>query len=136
MALLQWSDRYATGIPAIDEEHQQLFRAVNELHAGLAAGHAKEQIGKTLDFLVDYTLQHFKAEEAYMAQNAFVGLKAHQFEHILLVEEVRLFQKQFHQDPTKVRPIEVARFLGEWLTHHIMNMDMQYATFLRNKPRA
>lgn len=131
MGLLQWNERYATGMSAIDDQHQKLFQAVNDLHAGLTAGHATSQIGKTLDFLVDYTVQHFKSEEAAMAQHGFEGLKAHQFEHILLVEEVRLFQEQFHRDPTKVRPMEVARFLGEWLTHHILNMDMQYAAFVR-----
>ena len=41
MALIQWNDRYATGVPAIDDQHKTLFDTVNKLHDGLQAGRGK-----------------------------------------------------------------------------------------------
>ena len=43
MALLAWNDAFATGIPAVDEQHETLFRIVNDFHDGLTAGRAREE---------------------------------------------------------------------------------------------
>ncbi len=133
MPLVVWTDRYATGIEAIDEQHQQLFKAVNDLHDGLMAGKAKESIEKTLDFLVEYTLRHFQTEENFMHQQGFEGLPAHRSEHKLLLDEVATFREQYTRNAAAVRPMEVARFLGDWLTHHIHQMDMQYALYVKGR---
>ncbi len=133
MSLVQWSDRYATGIAEVDDQHKTLFNAVNDLHDGLMGGKGKEAIQKTLDFLVDYTVKHFSDEEKFMKQQGFPGLSAHHTEHTMLLDEVASFREQYTKNAAAVRPMEVARFLGDWLTHHIHQMDMQYAAFVKAK---
>lgn len=133
MPLVSWSDRYATGIREIDAQHQTLFQAVNDLHDGLMAGKGKESIDKTLDFLVKYTQSHFQSEEAFMQQQGFDGLAAHRTEHQMLLEEVAVFREQYTRNAGSVRPMEVARFLGDWLTHHIQRMDLQYVAFVQKQ---
>lgn len=133
MPLVSWSDRYATGIPEIDAQHQTLFQAVNDLHDGLMAGKGKASIDKTLDFLVQYTQSHFQSEETFMQQQGFEGLAAHRTEHKMLLEEVAVFREQYTRNAATVRPMEVARFLGDWLTHHIQRMDLQYVAFVQKK---
>ena len=82
---------------------------------------------------MDYTVKHFKDEEKFMEQHGFPGLAAHKTEHILLLQEAADFQENYNANPASVRPIEVARFLGDWLTHHIQQMDFTYATFIKAK---
>ncbi len=133
MVLVVWNDRFSTGIPTVDDQHKTLFATVNEFHEGLVAGRAKDQLAVTLASLVDYTVKHFQAEEDFMKRHGFDGLPGHAGEHRLLLEEVSTFKAKWTQDPASVRPMEVARFLGDWLTHHIQQMDFQYAKFLKDK---
>ena len=133
MALVTWSDRFATGIPTVDDQHKVLFSIVNEFQEGLIAGRAKEQLAATLNSLVDYTGKHFRTEEDFMKQHAYDGLAAHVGEHHLLLDEVGAFKFKWAANPASVRPMDVARFLGDWLTHHIQQMDFQYVKFLKEK---
>jgi hemerythrin-like metal-binding protein len=133
MALVTWSERFATSIPTVDDQHKVLFQIVNEFQEGLLAGKAKEQLALTLNSLVDYTVKHFKTEEDFMKLHAFDGLPAHLAEHHLLLEEVGNFKEKWTANPASVRPMEVARFLGDWLTHHIQQMDFQYVKFLKDR---
>ena len=133
MSLVTWSDRYATGIPSVDDQHKTLFKTINDFHEGLVAGKAKEELAHAVEFLVTYTVNHFKTEEDFMKLHKFDGLAAHQTEHMLLLEEVGNFKDKWTKNSASVRPMEVARFLGDWLTHHIQQMDMQYVKFLKDK---
>lgn len=133
MPLVNWNDCYATGITRIDDQHKTLFDAVNDFHQGLINARAKEELARTLAFLVDYTVDHFKTEEEFMKQHGFDGLAAHRSEHQLLLADVSAFKEKWDRDPASVRPMEVARFLGDWLTHHIQQMDFQYAKYMRDK---
>jgi hemerythrin-like metal-binding protein len=130
---VNWNDRYATGISRVDDQHKTLFDTVNDFHQGLVASRAKEELARTLKFLVDYTVDHFKTEEDFMKQYGYDGFAAHRSEHQLLLSEVGAFKEKWDRDPASVRPMEVARFLGDWLTHHIQQMDFQYAKYMREK---
>ena len=133
MALVVWNERFSTGIPSVDDQHKTLFKTVNDFHEGLVAGRAKEQLAQTLNALVDYTVKHFQTEEDFMKRHQFPGVAGHTAEHHLLLEEVGSFKAKWTDNPAAVRPMEVARFLGDWLTHHIQEMDFQYARFLKEK---
>jgi hemerythrin len=133
MAIVEWNEMYATGIPQVDEQHKTLFKAVNEFHEGLALGKGREEMERTLDFLVSYTLNHFKTEEDFMQKHRFEGLSTHRFEHLQLMQEVMNFKERWTKDPSAVRPMEVARFLGQWLVHHTQDMDFRYVQFLKEK---
>ena len=131
MSLVRWNDSYATGIARIDDQHRTLFGAVNDLHDAFRTGAAKAQIGKAIDFLVTYTVEHFRDEEGYMERYGYDGLAAHRAEHQLLLDQVQEFNGKFRTSPDSVRPMEVARFLGDWLTHHIPTFDKAYAGPMR-----
>ena len=133
MAVLTWNDRFATGIPKVDDQHQSLFNTVNEFYEGLVEGRSNQELAVTLHFLVDYTVKHFKTEEDFMRRSAFPGLAAHRSEHDLLLDDVASFRDRWTRDPASVRPVEAAQFLGDWLTRHIQSMDFQYVQFLKDK---
>lgn len=133
MSIVRWSDHYATGIAVIDDQHKTLFQAVNDLHEAFRSGAGKEQVAKSIAFLVRYTVDHFRDEEGFMERYGYEGLDPHRAEHMLLLDEVKAFSEKLQSAPDQVRPMEVARFLGDWLTHHINQVDMKYAAFLKQK---
>jgi hemerythrin len=133
MPLVTWNDRYATGIPKVDEQHKIMFQAINTFHGGIVAAQGKESLAQTLDFLMTHTVDHFRTEEAFMQSMGYEGLAAHRSEHQLLLEEVASFKQQWTGNEAWGRPTEVARFMGDWLTRHIQQMDFQYVKFMKAK---
>ena len=53
---IEWSDTYATGIEQIDNQHKELFKAVDRLLSACNGGKGKEEVGKLMDFLKDYVI--------------------------------------------------------------------------------
>ena len=66
MPLFNWSAQYETGILLVDTQHKKLVDAINTLHDAMKEGKGKEKIESTLNFLVEYTVLHFSAEEKLM----------------------------------------------------------------------
>lgn len=62
-----WSERFVTGQPQVDDEHQELVRLINRVGT-LSAGEsgAGGQIADILEALVDYAAVHFAHEEELM----------------------------------------------------------------------
>ena len=132
MSLLQWNDSYSVHVTSFDQQHQTLFRTINELHDALRAGHGREAAGKVLQRLIDYTASHFAAEEAVMERNGYPELVAHRAAHKALVTQVLKFQKDFEAGKPSVG-LELMPFLQKWLSEHIQQTDKKYGPFLNEK---
>jgi hemerythrin len=131
MTIAHWSSRYETGIGLIDAQHQALFAAVNRLGEAFTTGTAGFQARESLDFLAQYAVDHFQAEEQFMKEMGFPGLEAHAVEHTHLLQEVCGLQDRLAQG----RPVtmEVTIFLADWLKHHIHESDMGYVRFMQER---
>ena len=132
MSGIQWTDEYSVHIARFDQEHQMLFKMVNDLHEASKAGHGTDIVGDILDRLIAYTAKHFAAEEEMMEKNGFPGLAEHRREHQALVEQVLQFQKDLGKGKLMVA-VSVMTFLKSWLTDHIHNTDKKYGVFLNKK---
>lgn len=66
MLMAVWNAHYETGIDAIDAQHRHLFDVINRLAAWFKNGHAEAGARGALQFLGDYTREHFEVEEAFM----------------------------------------------------------------------
>ena len=137
MAFIEWEDRFSVGVVEFDNQHKRLFDMVNELHAAVKAGHGLEALQKILDELVDYTVTHFKAEEAKMSAAGYAGLAAHRGEHEKLIADASGLITQFKEGHISVG-VDLLNFLVGWLQNHIMQTDMGYSRFFkeRDKPSA
>ena len=134
MAIAIWSSRFETGIPVIDAQHKALFQAINHLAESVREGTSASRIKESLDFLVQYTLEHFQTEEAYMRDMAYPELPAHQEEHRQLMGKAQDLQAKLAGG----RPVtaNVSIFLADWLKHHINEVDMGYVAFVKGKARS
>jgi len=124
----QWQDSYSVKVLAMDNQHKKLFDLVNELHDAMCSGHGRDVAGDILRRLIDYTVQHFSAEEALLERYRFPGLAAHRAEHKALTSKVHEFKKEFDAGTCDV--IRLAKFLRYWLKDHIQNVDQRYGDFL------
>lgn len=130
MALFNWSAQYETGIFLIDTQHKKLVEAINSLHEAMKDGKGKEKAEKTLSFLVDYTVQHFAAEENLMKQKSYPDFLNHKALHDKLVAEVKDIKTKYVAG--KALPMHVSSFMSDWLKSHILGSDKKYVPFLKN----
>ena len=64
----------------MDTHHQNLFRIVNEIHAGMEYGMTEDEAERLLTELGDYCHYHFDEEEKLMERASFAGLAAEKCE--------------------------------------------------------
>jgi hemerythrin len=130
MALFNWSTQYETGIFIVDTQHKKLVDAINNLHDAMKDGKGKEKAEATLDFLVDYTIQHFTAEEGLMKQKNYPDFVSHKAIHDRLVSEVKEMRTKYLEG--KILTMQLSSFLSDWLKNHILGTDKKYVPFLKN----
>ena len=129
MVIAPWNSRFETGVDLIDAQHKSLFEALDKLADSFREGNSKGQVKASLDFLVDYTQEHFRDEEKFMREMGYPGLAEHMGQHARLMEQVHDLQ----MDLVDGRPVlmEVTIFLAEWLKAHIHESDMAYVYFMK-----
>jgi hemerythrin-like metal-binding protein len=128
--LFPWKDSYSVHIPRIDTQHRGLVALINDLHAAMLEGRAKEAMAGIVDELVDYTVQHFAFEESMLRQHGYSGLAEHQQIHEKLRSQVFELRDKFRAGKISVT-IETMHFLKNWLSDHILSEDMAYARELK-----
>ncbi len=75
MAFIEWNDTtYSVGVRQFDDEHKELVRLINELHAAMKSGRGRDVMGPTLNSLTRYVKLHFSREETIMGQHGYPGL--------------------------------------------------------------
>jgi len=133
MALVQWSQQYRTGNDGVDEQHQELFRLMNELYDAMKLGKGKDRVTSTLASLMEYTIHHFKSEERLMQDHSYPRFAAHKKIHDELTRRVQ--QLASDDRAGKVLSVDISEFLSSWLSHHIDSTDKDMIRFVTTRPR-
>jgi hemerythrin len=130
VALLTWSEKHSVGVRALDEEHQELYEAINELYAAVLQGEERSSTGLLLRQVVNRTRAHFSSEEAMLAATSYPELAAHSLKHQFLLGEVEELAARFEQGGFTLND-ESLNFLRYWFNAHIHNDDLCYGPWLK-----
>jgi hemerythrin len=132
MGLYAWNPTYSVKVKRFDEDHQQLFSIINELHQGMSSGRGKEVLQDVLTKLLRYTERHFTAEEAVMKELSYPGLAAQINQHRTFTNKIKEVAEQYKAGTIGLS-INVLDFLSKWLSQHIVGVDKQYGDFMNTK---
>ncbi len=131
MSLMKWNQEdYGTNVDYCDKQHMELFDRVNALNEAVSGGD-RGDIGKRLDYLIDYVVEHFQDEERLMEERGYAGLDQHRQEHENLVNTCTDLQGKFHAKEAEIEEGTLA-FIKNWLDHHIPVIDRSYGPALSN----
>ncbi|MFP3042288.1 hemerythrin family protein [Treponema primitia] len=129
-----WDGSLATGHAMIDEQHQQLFAAINGLLTTCEEGKGKEELKKSLDFLNSYTIKHFFEEETLQKKYKYPDYPNHQKYHEGFKETVRNLSHQLIlSGVTEALVREVQLHVGDWLVTHIQVQDKKMAAYVKEQ---
>jgi len=131
MPLLSWSDKFAIGLPLIDEQHRRLFDLTNNLYDCVQTDSSKGAVSDAIAALIDYTQYHFKAEEDYMFNVEYTRFEQHKLAHDNLTQQALDFKAKFQKEEGDTG--EFIKFLFDWLTKHIMDQDKKIGKFMEMK---
>ncbi len=132
MNTFKWTEKLSVGNKQIDEDHQGLFKLIDDLES---AELTKSYLTGILAKLEDYTHEHFSREEELMQQIGFPGFDEHIKEHKMFIEWLDTVKKTYQrsaESPFLVSDL-VNNFLNDWLTKHILQEDMKYRDFILSK---
>ena len=126
-----WDDAYSVGFEPIDNQHKELVKMTNELFTSSKGGAAAADKAflQTIKKAADYARDHFSDEDKYMVQAGFPNLTEHRKQHDNFLETVIKAVQEF--EAGKTAPIDMARFLKNWLLNHIAVSDKQYIPYLK-----
>lgn len=133
MPVLEWSELYSVGIPAIDNEHKVLVSLVNDMSRVIDT-HIEFQtqlIGDTLNSLIRGVQNHFDSEEKFLLANNYPEYGSHKTEHTLLLDQLEHFKERFKTE----KPLfteNMLLYLQDWLVRHIILHDCKFGSYFRD----
>ena len=120
-----------TGYKLIDNQHKQLFEAVNRLMDACSKGKGRDQIQETVNFLGDYVMKHFGDEERLQTRSNYPGYTSHkQFHDGYRRQLAEVAQMLVQEGPTVKALGELNRIVAILITH-IRTEDKRMAKFVQ-----
>jgi hemerythrin len=130
---LEWTEALSVGLEEIDAQHRELFRRARQLLEGLRAGEPK-QIGPLVDFLHEYVIDHFGAEESLMRATEYPGYPRHKAEHDRFIGDLLALADEYEErGPGAFLAVKASAWLSAWLRAHLSGTDSEMARFVRRK---
>ncbi len=136
MASMEWTPEMSVGLAELDDDHKMLVRVINQLanNAGQAGA-----LRQCIFALMRYAEFHFAREEHVLQTCGFQELPEHKVEHEDFTAQIQALAKRFEEDPEAAAPEineQLLDYLKNWLTHHILIVDMAYRPLVEDKAEA
>jgi hemerythrin len=128
----EWSNDLEIGDPIIDGQHKQLVETVNDLMHACKHGNHRDELKKTLNFLVDYTVKHFADEEAFQLKHNYPDYEQHKQLHDAFKVTASEMAARLLQEGASVALVAEAHgVIGKWLFNHIRKEDLRIAEHIQ-----
>ena len=131
---IAWDDNLNTGNDKVDEQHKTLYQLTSDLIESSMKGESKEKIGERLDFLANYTIDHFAYEEKLMLGTDYPDFAAHEKKHCDFKSAVtELIDDYKTRGSTDELSKNLENTVVKWLVRHIQGEDIKIAAHVREK---
>ena len=122
---LVWRPAYACGNALIDQQHQDLFVHANALLAAMLADKPVAEIAACIDRLIAQVVEHFRDEEAILAEAGFADFESHAVLHRQLTDRAAELANLFQQE--KLGLGELFQFLAnDVVARHMLVEDRKF----------
>lgn len=126
---IEWNDNLKTGIPIIDEQHQEFLVMLNRLGRFRCGS---ESFSDTLKELQDFVETHFKDEEDYMVSSQYPKYDEHKSAHDKFVEDLKIINKRMDSGENICDlGDETFHFVEDWILNHYTNEDVELVKYIK-----
>jgi len=134
--MFEWREEYSMSIESMDNQHKQLLKIADQimlLLADVKEIDVYDDIMAHIESLINYTLTHFKDEEALMARFAYPELAQHQREHQEIIDKLKAIDLESLDRNQEDFLKDLIRFIGKWILSHVMSSDKGYKHYFDDK---
>lgn len=132
MKTVEWNKEFDVGVELFNNQHKHLFEILKKLYAAMEDKNDKFALASIVNSLINYSREHFKAEEEYMSEYGFPKYEAHKKDHEAFINRVLKFAEDFKSDKQLLH-LDILVFLKNWMFQHILVLDKGYKEFLNSK---
>ncbi|ADO77416.1 bacteriohemerythrin [Halanaerobium praevalens] len=132
-----WKKEYEIGVELVDKQHQELFKRlgnfIQTVRSDQEKSKKKAEIEKTLNFMGEYVVTHFDAEEALQKKYDYPDYDEHHKIHEDFKAEVAEFQAEYQAN--KYDDDFVMEFSGRlltWLINHVASTDQSIGDYINS----
>jgi len=130
---IKWSKDLETGNPQVDSQHHRLFELVSDIIEACIDNTCELRLRETLEFLVEYTVQHFIDEEALQLQVKYPDYENHKKLHDDFTETVSGLVRQYLESGSSEElSSNVNKIVVHWLVDHIQYEDKKIGLYIHN----
>lgn len=126
--MYHFTDDCLIGVEAIDDEHRELFRIINETQELLdnqVLSDKYDHIIGMVDRLQQYAEEHFRHEEEYMESIRHPELNLQKRQHLFFCDKINSITNSFSSDHEQQTVLEdLLHYLVTWLYRHIISSDL------------
>lgn len=133
---IAWKDCYRLGDEKVDGQHRMIFELLSGLISSCLDGSSEETLKAALDFLVNYTVQHFYDEESLQVQYNFPEYRNHKRLHEDFKASVIGIVDKFGEEGSSAELSgDLSKIVVRWLVTHVTREDKKVGEFIREKER-
>lgn len=119
---IEWTPSYSVGIDEIDRHQRDLCAAAQRIVG--AAGARDGELEALVRKLLETASAMFTAEERFLRAAGEPTLVRHAHEHRRFLEDLGAIADQLARgERAAVERLDVARFVGTWITSHVTHSD-------------
>ena len=130
--IFSWKQSDSVDVELLDRQHQAMFKVVQELHEALSRAEGMQVAEDVFSRLMDYSTNHFEAEESLMEKQHYPRLKSHRAEHRAFADELQTFKEAFRAGNQNV-VVNLLPYLQQWIKNHVQGADRQYGEYLKTR---
>jgi len=128
---IAWNKSFEIGHLEIDEQHKQLIERYNEFMAACASGKGKLEVEYAINYLIDYAVRHFAAEEDLQIKIDYPGFDRHKQMHDAFKLTATKLAGQLKDEGSSARLIvKFNAEIGDWIDRHIKTEDKKIAEYI------
>jgi len=130
--IFYWNKKFFTGVEQIDYEHYKIVNYINNLYQMFLNRESHSRMAKLLGELGEFAALHFEHEEELMQKYNYPRIKEQKIQHTKLIDTFTKYLEKLNSGNAKIDE-EFIEFLNKWLRTHILQEDMQYSPFFKQK---
>jgi len=128
-----WTKELELGLPLIDGQHRKLVGHLQDLERAVDLGRPMSEVAQCIEFLREYTEEHFHTEERFLAEKRYPELDRHRTQHEAFKANVAKAAQAVQTRLAAEQSVALIRsMVVHWYIDHIRGTDMGYVTYLRD----
>ncbi|MCL2609370.1 MAG: hemerythrin family protein [Treponema sp.] len=128
---IEFTQELVTGMPAVDEQHKELIRRINDIVLAGDASTGKEETDRLIDFLGDYIVEHFEDEEKLQRKSGYPKYEWHHGLHQEYIAEFRKMKEEYGRNgPSLSFTLALNNSIIGWIIRHIRTVDRELGEFI------